>query len=231
MTRFPRTDAALLGAIVTLLILSSSVAIWDESWFNTHFAVEDGPIEYATAALLFAATIIFIRNIRALAAPTKTAIGFTLLYALMFFLAAGEEISWSQRIFGWDSNEFFVENNFQNETNLHNLVVGNVHLASFLFGHILSILTLAYLVVLPFLIQRPGIIKNVAEKLAFPAPGKRHALLAVIATIVISFTDATRKWEVYELVFALLTTSIFLNPTNAIYCATGETAPCDTVTA
>ena len=35
-----------------------------------------------------------------------------------------EEISWGQRIIGFSSPEFFVDNNLQKETNLHNFLVG-----------------------------------------------------------------------------------------------------------
>ncbi len=38
----------------------------------------------------------------------------------ILILIFGEEISWGQRIFGWESSGVFNEYNFQNETNLHN---------------------------------------------------------------------------------------------------------------
>lgn len=46
----------------------------------------------------------------------------TLIYFILislFFLNAMEEISWGQRIFGWETSQTF-EGNVQNETNLHN---------------------------------------------------------------------------------------------------------------
>lgn len=43
------------------------------------------------------------------------------LLGLLFFFAAGEEISWGQRIFGWETPEKITAINAQNETNLHNL--------------------------------------------------------------------------------------------------------------
>ena len=41
--------------------------------------------------------------------------------ALIFIFGAGEEISWGQRIFNVESSEYFLENNAQGETNLHNM--------------------------------------------------------------------------------------------------------------
>jgi hypothetical protein len=43
--------------------------------------------------------------------------------AFVFFLGAGEEISWGQRIFGIETPEAWAEVNVQRETNLHNLEV------------------------------------------------------------------------------------------------------------
>ncbi len=42
---------------------------------------------------------------------------------VLALLVAGEEISWGQRLFGWSSPDYFLRENRQAETNLHNLVV------------------------------------------------------------------------------------------------------------
>jgi len=44
-----------------------------------------------------------------------------LILAFIFLLGSGEEISWGQRIFGWETSEGYGQVNRQNETNLHNL--------------------------------------------------------------------------------------------------------------
>jgi hypothetical protein len=83
--------------------------------------VEDGLIEQATA-LFFALNAILaaILAIRPGRLPRRRLV-FALLAAGMVILA-GEEISWGQRIFGVESNEFFKTYNVQSETNLHNLL-------------------------------------------------------------------------------------------------------------
>lgn len=43
------------------------------------------------------------------------------LLALLFFFAFGEEISWAQRIFDFDTLDVIKENNIQQEFNLHNM--------------------------------------------------------------------------------------------------------------
>jgi hypothetical protein len=138
----------------------------------------------------------------------------SIFYGLLFFLGAGEEVSWGQRIFGWESGEFFMENNKQMETNFHNLVVGDLHLAKTLFGSVLTTVILLYLVALPLLYPRVGFIKRLADRFAIPVPGVRHTVLALLASIVIAIMDQNRKWEVYELIFSLLMLSIILLPQN-----------------
>ena len=46
---------------------------------------------------------------------------FLLLFSILSILIAIEEISWGQRIFGIESNNFFLMYNVQKETNAHNL--------------------------------------------------------------------------------------------------------------
>ena len=73
---------------------------------------------------------------------------------------------------------------------------------------------LLYLVVLPLLYARMHFIRALADRLVVPVPGMRHAFFAVLGSVIIGLLDVPRKWEVYELVFALLATSIFLLPQN-----------------
>jgi hypothetical protein len=68
------------------------------------------------AAVIFAILAYnFIRKKQVL--PTV----FAFLIIVVLILMAGEEISWGQRIFHWSTPEFFLDNNAQRETNLHNL--------------------------------------------------------------------------------------------------------------
>ena len=46
---------------------------------------------------------------------------FLLLFSILSIFVAIEEISWGQRIFGIESNNFFLKYNVQKETNIHNL--------------------------------------------------------------------------------------------------------------
>jgi len=204
-------ERLLLWAIAMLLVASVILAIGAPEFFVQTFAAEDGPVETATALFLLAAGLVLTRRIRDLSGLGAALTG---VYALLFLFAAGEEISWGQRIFGWNSNDFFATHNAQGETNLHNLTVGGHRLSRTLFGSGLTTVLLLYLVVFPILYSRIGWINRIAERLAVPVPGLRHAGLAVAASVIVAGIGVPRKWEVYELVFALLATAIFIRPGN-----------------
>ena len=51
----------------------------------------------------------------------KMAVLYFLGVGLFYIVCAGEEASWGQRVFGWETPESFAEHNEQGETNLHNL--------------------------------------------------------------------------------------------------------------
>ncbi len=208
-------DRLLLALIVATLAASTIIAWRAPDYFQFSFAAEDRLVENGTALFLLVASLVLLSNaVRLAGRGAWRAALLTGAYALLFFLAAGEEISWGQRIFGWEPGEFFAENNYQGETNLHNLMVGEVRLARVLFGSVLTTVLLLYLVVLPLLYPRVAWLRRVADALAVPVPGLRHAVLALLASGVVAVIHVPRNWEVYELVFALLATAIFVAPQN-----------------
>lgn len=218
MSKLENIDRALMSTIITVLMLTVGIALWDKMYFALKFAAEDGLVEYGTAIALLTSCIVLVRNglsIRGRAG--RLAVGLTFFYALLFFFGAGEEVSWGQRIFGWETSEAMKELNRQDETNFHNLEFGGVALTKHLFGPVLTLVILLYLVVLPLLYSRVAWVGKMADKLAIPVPGLRHAAIALIGSIIVAIVDAfdvERVWEAYECVFALLTVSIFLLPTN-----------------
>jgi len=186
-------------------------------FFHQTYAAEDGPVEWLTFLCLCACAFVLARQ----AIATRRAGGRRMaalllgLYACAFLFAAGEEISWGQRIFGWEAGAFFTENSNRAETNLHNLKIGEVKLVQFLFGHVLTVVLLSYLVVLPVLYPALAVVQRLTEMFAVPVPHLHHAALALLASVAEAAVDLQRQWEIYELVFALLALSIFLLPRNA----------------
>ncbi|WP_297771518.1 hypothetical protein [uncultured Roseovarius sp.] len=208
-------DRLLMSLIAATLLASVVITLFAPEYFHLTFAAEDRLVENGTALFLLLACLVLLRNTSGLAGRgLYVGSALTAFYALLFFFASGEEISWGQRIFGWETTEFFAENNYQGETNLHNLMVGEHRLARTLFGNVLTTVLLLYLVALPLLWSRVALVRRLSDALFIPVPGPRHAAAALIGSLVIAVLDVPRKWEVYELVFAILATSIFLLPQN-----------------
>ena len=115
--------------VYIVLFMICSVGLYfgltDENFFNSTYAQEDGVVEYGTAIMLFCISMLSLYRLFTIqkGKPITWKLG-TLLFAIIFLFGAGEEISWGQRIFNIESSDFFMENNAQGETNLHNLVVG-----------------------------------------------------------------------------------------------------------
>ncbi len=92
--------------------------------YSPIFYAEDGVFETLTAILLFFAAILFFRSAwmagrKGQAIPIRLLLGSLGLFCLFFCM---EEISWGQRILGWETPEWAKNINSQQETNLHNLV-------------------------------------------------------------------------------------------------------------
>jgi hypothetical protein len=81
---------------------------------------EDGVIEQASAILFLSCSVIpMLIAIRSVNRNRKM---IHAILAVGFFLFWGEEISWGQRIFGFQTNELIKNFNVQNENNIHNLL-------------------------------------------------------------------------------------------------------------
>lgn len=105
--------------VLSLSIIISSYLVYlvfNEDTINK-LGAEDGLFEYFTGLLFLVTSILFI----IIYSLRKKIIH--LVFALVFFIGMGEEISWGQRIINYQSPEYFKENNIQKEFNLHNLSI------------------------------------------------------------------------------------------------------------
>ena len=83
-----------------------------------HFLQEDGWVEWATFLAFSWACMLWLYI--AFRSDGWLRFGYGCLAFFCFFVA-GEEISWAQRLLGYQPPEMFLEHNFQQESNLHNL--------------------------------------------------------------------------------------------------------------
>jgi len=102
--------------------------------FSLHYAStgifqEDGPLENLTALLAVGAALLLLIGLPRSDRPSRIVASLVAVAAILF---AGEEISWGQRIFGFESTGIFAEANYQGETNLHNFSPATIQFFSLL---------------------------------------------------------------------------------------------------
>lgn len=201
MTPLEKVVVAFVGFCVLLGAFFSYV---DEAFFHDSYVVEDGFTEWFTVAALFATFVVcarrlwVLRNVRNFGFLAVT--GFLTLFSLF---GAGEEISWGQRLFGFASPEFFIDNNAQRETGLHNLqiIVGDkkYKLNRIIFGTGLAIVFFVYLAVMTPLHRKNRAITSLLDRLGIPMP-RNYQIVAYVFVLAIAelVIDSPRRGEITE---------------------------------
>ena len=128
--RMPSSGTVAMGMLDLVLLLLLAVALGDRSLWKD-WMQEDGWVEWSTAVAFGLAAFLLVRRARASWAETPagapdrplTSLGWLGLAAFCL-VVVGEEISWGQRLFAFKPPEIFLEANFQQELNVHNLLKG-----------------------------------------------------------------------------------------------------------
>ena len=178
-----------------------------------YFLREDGWVENLTVFfLLISSGIALYRAVGYWRARASMAALFWGFVAFMFFFAAGEEISWGQRIFNIETPDFFLEKNLQNETNLHNLEIGGFKINKWIFSRLLFLVMGFYLVALRPLSSLIAWLRHLVTLFQVPLPRWGYVLLLLAATGLFSTISLLKKSELIEFAFAAVFVLIFLNP-------------------
>lgn len=114
---------ALINAVLLLTSLVVGLTRYREPTLLYRLTVEDGIVEWLTVGALISLAVMLFLDLRRLSSETPralTLVGYALAAACL--LGAGEEISWGQRLFGFETSLEFQKLNHQKEANLHNLV-------------------------------------------------------------------------------------------------------------
>jgi len=183
--------------------------------FEGVYVMEDGLIEYGTALFLLAIGVLnFRRVIKFRHQHTMWWIISVLFLGLLFIFGAGEEVSWGQRLIGFETPESLKEINKQDEVTLHNIRIGDFDVNKAIFSQLLTVILVIYFVFLPFLFNRIAWIKSLVNALGVPVPKTHHTIVFLIATAIALIIPSEKKWELHEFVFASIFFLIFLYPAN-----------------
>jgi hypothetical protein len=171
--RILAVGSAVLAPVVVL------VHLWEPSVL-AGLTVEDGVVEYLTAALFLVSAVAF-----AAASVVRAARKLWVLpLAAACFLVAGEEVSWGQRLLGIGTPGGLAEVNVQGETNLHN--IEGVH---GIVRAVAVVVLVTVFALLPLAVRHSRALRALAVRLRFPVP----PLIAVLPVLVgIAFMAAPR---------------------------------------
>lgn len=210
-----RTELIAYLFLILVFALGIYYANTNLLYFDEVYTKEDGFAEYGTSLLLFCSSLLmFFRLLKLFKHKQALWKVGVLLLGLVFLFGAGEEISWGQRIFNVESSQYFLENNAQGETNLHNMIVDGKKINKIIFSQLLTVVLVIYLIITPILYRKFDAINKLANLFAVPIVKWHHTIAFLIGTALISFMPSNRKWELYELAFAVIFFLIFLNPLN-----------------
>lgn len=134
--------------IVSLMVILISPVLGYERWKEVMVS-EYGVLEITTLLILAPAVVFGIGDFRRRRELPGTVGWLMLLGALCAFYFLGEEASWGQHYFGYETPESIAERNYQKEFNLHNLegfgaIFNNVPRQAMLVGVIVGGLILPF---------------------------------------------------------------------------------------
>ena len=158
----------ILALTLIILLIAFGLLYFNPASLDTYLG-EDGIVEWLTVGGLLAGSLVcFNRFIALFKKKNWWFLVVTFVLGILLFIAAGEEISWGQRILGIKSSEYFLQNNAQGETNIHNLVVNGVKINKLVFSTILIAVLAIYLVLIPILYKTNKSVKNFMDNSGVP---------------------------------------------------------------
>jgi len=195
---------------ITLIVVGATVATGYWLFYTNlprfeQYVREDGIAEWLTVVgLLFGSIVCFLRFVKLFRKKSAWFLLVTFCLGLFLFFAAGEEISWGQRIFGIKTPEYFQQHNAQHETNLHNLVVGGVKLNKLIFSVLLVGLLAIFMIIVPVLYQKNSAVKKFLDGSAVPVPRQYQVLAFILVFVLTSLIKHGKNAEILECGGALL---------------------------
>ena len=201
--------AGLLIIAVGHLLFYTNMPLFD------FYTKEDHLVEWLTVIGLLMASSVCLRRVFRLGGARGWMVFITsFLLGLVLFVAAGEEISWGQRILGIESPEYFKQNNTQQETNFHNLIIGGMRVNRWIFSFGLTAVLLFYLVILPILYRRKQWARRLVQFWGVPLPQPYQTVSAVVLFVITQILPHEKKAELLECGIALLLFLVLAFPVN-----------------
>ena len=192
------------------------------------YVEEDRYIENLTALILFAAAFHFLW--KAIKSNNKLLKASCALLFLLFLFGGGEEISYGQRIFGFDTPDNYAKMNRQGEVTVHNLKINGVDINRVIFSTVLYVSAFIYFIGLPILYRKSKWLRT-WKYFMVPVPKLIHGILFTLFFLLILVTESDIKgcWEIEEFNLVSFLCVSFLFQQNKTFMANpGDSSEADT---
>lgn len=189
-------EILLIGIILIHILIGIALYFTDLDTFVAYVG-EDRYIENLTAIVLFAASFHFLW--KAIRSKNKLLTVACAFLFLLFLFGGGEEISYGQRIFGFETPEDLAEINRQGEVTVHNLKINGVDLNRLIFSTVLYVSAFIYFIGFPLLYQGSKWLRS-WKYFVLPVPKLMHGILFTLFFLLILVTESDIKgcWEIEE---------------------------------
>lgn len=215
-----RLEKFCLAQASVLFALGVLLSIVNRAHFEQDFIREDGILEWLTVLALGSAAAVMAGRLwryRADASIRQRLAWCAIL--VLFTFGAGEEISWGQRLFAFGTPDFLREWNAQEETNIHNLVIGGVKINKLVFGNMVFLVFCLYVFVVTPLYHRVDRARAWLDAWAVPIPQRYQwagylTVFLVVEVLVNLASDTPKRGELTEFGMSVLVALTVVFPFN-----------------
>lgn len=201
--------------LVIFLILAIYVSRTDLVYFESTMVVEDGFFQWMIFyTLLFASVMCFYRA--SILRPFRGNVfaGCLIVTGFVFLAFALDEMSWLQRVIGFNSPPFFMTHNTRMQVNFHHLVVYGFRLNNLVFTFAIKILATLYFLVLPFFYTKLDKIKEFVNKFAIPLPRYTQTGAYIALAVLVGMIPSDFRYVIFEFGFYWILVLMMYNPLN-----------------
>lgn len=199
LTNLKKNELIMFILVFIVAIIGAILSHTNLHFYEHVYITEDGWIEYFTFIPLLLGTILCWYRANILKPFRGKFFSYCLIMiGCVFLFGALEEISYGQRIIGFETPDWFKKYNTQGEFNFHNLKFGEFKVNRYIFGTFLGILVVLYFLVMPFLYIQKRRVKALVDKFALPVPKLFHIVAYLFLALIVKFIDSGRKGEILE---------------------------------
>lgn len=201
--------------LIIFLFLAIYISHKNLYYFESAMVVEDGFFQWMIFyTLIFAAAMCFYRA--SILKPFRGNVFASCLIVsgFIFLFFALDEMSWLQRILGFNSPEFFRDHNTKMQVNFHHLVIGGFRLNNLIFTFAIKIIATLYFLVLPFFYTKLERIKRFVNKFAIPLPRYSQTGAYLILAGLVGLIPSDFRYVIFEFGFYWILVLMMYNPLN-----------------